>query len=329
MTSPKRVLVVVDPTAKEQPAAERGAWLARKMNASLELFVCDSVQFTAGERSFFDAETLKAGREDLLRRQEERLEVMAEPFRKDGLAVTVEAEWGHPLHEGILQHIEAKKPDIVVKDTHYHSAIRRSIFSNTDWHLIRECPVPLLLVKPRELSSRVTIVAAVDPLHERDKPAELDHTILSVAQELCLRTGGEMHVVHAFDPSSAYVMSADSMVFPLAMPINKIVDSLRTQHTEAVDELMADYSVAPENIHVVEGDPHELLASQAEELHADMVVIGAVARGAIRRFVLGSTAEQVLDHIPCDLLIVKPGSDAVATEEDRDSESGRAAGSPG
>jgi universal stress protein E len=71
---------------------------------------------------------------------------------------------------------------------------------------------------------------------------------------------------------------------------------------------------------VVEGSPRELLVTQAEALHADIVVLGAVARGAIRRFVLGSTAEQVLDRIACDLMIVKPEGVVVAMEEGRTAE---------
>src|SRR5690606_33898768 len=37
----KRVLVVLDPTAEEQPALQRAAWLARHLPAELELFVCE------------------------------------------------------------------------------------------------------------------------------------------------------------------------------------------------------------------------------------------------------------------------------------------------
>jgi universal stress protein E len=34
--------------------------------------------------------------------------------------------------------------------------------------------------------------------------------------------------------------------------------------------------------------------------------MGAVSRNALQRLFLGSTAETVLDHVPCDLLIVHP-----------------------
>lgn len=310
MASSKRIMVVVDPTATSHPAVARAAWLAKKMGASLHLSVCDCIQYTVGEKRFFDMATLEAGRKDLLRQQEERLEELAKPLRADGLDVSVEAHWDHPLHEGILRQIAANKPDLVVKDTHYHSAIKRSIFSNTDWNVMRECPVPLLLVKPGEFGDRVSIVAAVDPLHEHDKPAQLDHAILDAAEAVRSATDGEMHVLHAFDPAGGYVMSADSLGYAPAIPVNELVGALRTQHKEAMDRLMSDYSVPSENIHVVEGEPRELLVNQAEALDADIVVIGAVARGALKRLVMGSTAEQILDRIPCDLLIVKSETQA-------------------
>jgi universal stress protein E len=42
-----------------------------------------------------------------------------------------------------------------------------------------------------------------------------------------------------------------------------------------------------------------------------MVVMGAISRTALHRLLLGSTAEQILDALPCDVLLVKPRSAAV------------------
>ena len=42
-----------------------------------------------------------------------------------------------------------------------------------------------------------------------------------------------------------------------------------------------------------------------DELHADVVVMGAVSRRGLKRLFVGNTAEDVLDKLPCDLLIVK------------------------
>ena len=39
-----------------------------------------------------------------------------------------------------------------------------------------------------------------------------------------------------------------------------------------------------------------------------MIILGSRGRTGLARLVLGSTAEQVLDHLPCDILIVKAAS---------------------
>ncbi len=304
MSESSRVLVVVDPTATQQPAAERAAWFAKKMNASLDLLICDYDQHLSTQE-VFDPVLLEKTRVDLLGRYEKRLEELAERFRADGLDVSVSARWDTPLHEGILRQIEALKPAMVVKDTHYHSAIRRAIFSNTDWNLIRKCPVPLLLVKPIDYGKKVKIIAAVDPTHAADKSANMDRIILAAAENIRAVSDGELHVVHAVNDTAAYIMAAEPLGMPLVAPTKELVESLRIQHEKSVDKLLNESTVARENIHVVSGDPREVLVAQAEALYADIVVLGAVARGAIDRLLLGSTAERVLDHLPCDLLIVK------------------------
>lgn len=313
MLDSKHILVIVDPTAKDQPALERAAWLAKSSGASLELFVCDYDQYLAGER-FFDAKSLEKARKSLIANHVKRLKKLAGKISERGLAVTVDAVWDRPLHEGIVRKVLRSKPGLVVKDTHYHSAIRRSVFSNTDWDLIRDCPSPLLLVKPHDMGKDVSVIAAVDPLHERDKPAELDHRILDTGLELCEKVGGKLDVFHAFDPSPAYAVSADSMAFPISAPMTEMMQALKHSHEQAMATLVENYDFDAASVHILEGDIGELLIGMTEKLGTDIVVMGAVARGALKRLVLGSTAEQLLDRIPCDLLIVKPADFVTAVE---------------
>ena len=40
--------------------------------------------------------------------------------------------------------------------------------------------------------------------------------------------------------------------------------------------------------------------------HSAIVVMGALARAGLKRLLIGNTAERVLDHLPCDLLVIKP-----------------------
>jgi universal stress protein E len=305
MKNRTKILVVVDPTAKEHPVLERARWLAERVGASVELFICDYDQNLAPDR-FFDTASLQKARASVVQANLKRLKKLAQPFENRSIDISVDVAWDRPLHQGIVRKVVKTRPDLVLKDTHYHQLIRRSLFSNTDWSLIRACPAPLMLVKPASHGAIKTVIAAVDPVHDRDKPAELDRNIITSAQELATVANGELHVVHAFDPAPAYAVSADALSFPIAEPIRDVTRSLKMRHTKALDALLAGYAIPKDRVHLGEGGTREVLIASIEELRADVVVMGAVARGAIQRMLLGSTAELLLDHVPCDLLIVKP-----------------------
>lgn len=299
------ILVIIDPTAKEHPALARAGWYADLTGASVELFICDYDQYLAGER-FFDSRSLKKAREGLMDRRRQHLDKLAKPLRDSGIAVATDVRWDHPLHEGLVRKIDEAKPDVVFKDTHFHSALRRSVFTNTDWHLIRDCAPLLWLVKPHTDSAISNVAVAVDPTHERDKPATLDRKLLAVGGEVAGAAGAQLHVLHAFDPAPVYAVSADAMSVPIAEPLSEFVNELREQHRKAVDELLDDSGIDAGNVHIADGDIREVLTSLLTDIGADLAVMGAVSRSGLKRLALGSTAERVLDFVPCDLLIVKP-----------------------
>ena len=300
MRRPESILVVVDPTADERPSLDRAAWLAKLSGARLELFICEYDQYLSSDQKAIDSQT---------RHHRETLETLAEPLRGDGLDVDVDARWDRPLDEGIVRKVIAALPDLVVKDTHYHSLIRRTLLSNTDWNLIRHCPAPLWLVKSRQYADPVRILAAVDPLHEHDKPAALDREILATAEHLAALADGEMHVAHVFDSAPLALASSASIaptVPAAAQPSLEVIESLMKSHRKAFDALLEAYDLSERQLHFERGAIAEALPDVADEIGAHVVVLGAISRGALKRVLIGSTAERVLDRLPCDLLVVKP-----------------------
>jgi universal stress protein E len=300
-----RILTVVDPTAGEQPALARAADLSAALGVSIELFICDYDQYLGAGR-LFDSGGLEKARESVIKWDLERLERMRTPLVDRGLDVAIDARWGHPLDRCIAQKALESQPQLVAKDTHYHSLLKRTILSNTDWNLIRSCPTPLLLVKPRAVAPRPVILAAVDPTHEHDKPAELDKAILAFAKELATATGGLLKVVHVYDTAPAIAAASDTLTSTISVPIQEITAGIERRHREAFARLLAEFPIDAENAHLESGAPAETLIRMADELDADYVVMGAVARGRLERVFVGSTAERVLDRLPCDLVVIKP-----------------------
>ncbi len=305
MNSKPRFLCVVDPTAEEQPALQRAAWLAGNVGAWLELLVCDYNEYFAVNRNL-DAESLRRLREKVLYDHRTHLEALAEPLRQKNLVVATAVTWDHPLYDGIVRHAARIGADFVFKDTHHHWAVSRGVLSNTDWNLIRNCASPLWLVKPLPASGTPVFLAAIDPMHANDKPASLDDKILRTASALSKATGGELHAFHAYDPRFALTSVADNAYVPVPMLSIEIERDMRARHQARFAELTEFHEIPGANAHLVAGITSYELPALAESLRATVVVMGAVSRTRLKRLFIGSTAERTLEQLPCDLLVVKP-----------------------
>ncbi|MEO1201660.1 MAG: universal stress protein [Pseudomonadota bacterium] len=305
MQSISRVLAVIDPTVVEQPALKRAAWLAKHAGAELELLVCYYNEYLSGDR-LFDSPSLEKARGELMEGQSKHLEELAEPYRTDGIVVRTSAIWDHPLHEGIVRHAVAVNADIVFKDTHHHSSVSRALLTNTDWNLIRTCPMALWLVKPREIKASPTFVAAIDPMNEHDKPAALDDEILQLSKGLATSVDGTVHAFHSYDPRIAVATATANAYIPVSLPFDEIEQQMHEEHEKRFKEIISFHGIDEDRAHLVAGLAHEELPEKASTLDADVVTMGAVARNRWKRLFIGATAERTLEHLPCDLLIVKP-----------------------
>jgi len=303
-----RILAVLDPTTEAQPALAKAATLARRAGATLELFICDFDPSLSGQ-PFFDTDKLRELREEFVTERLEYLEQAAEELRAEGLAVETHVHWDNPAYRGIVRRVEESSPDLVVKDTHYHTALRRTLFTNTDWSLIRTCPAPLLLAKAGDWPESPRIVAALDPGHLGDKPAALDHDILEWAGLVAARMGGEVHALHAFFPAAMLAATATLAGMPVAsgMAATEIIETERERIAAVLADVVGAHQLPAGRVHLEQGAATEVLPRMAGQLGAALMVMGAVSRSRLQEVFLGSTAERVLDRIGCDVLVVKPG----------------------
>lgn len=301
MSPVRNILVVVDPTAAEQPAIAKAALLAEKFNARVELFACET---NASRQQRLASHLRYSASAPFIVNLKAMLETFATPLRVRGVDVSTEAETSDPLHLAIIDRTKRTAADLVVKDTRHHSLAQRTLLTNTDWELIRSCPVPLLLVKTRPWAFPPKVLAAIDPGHANDKPAALDHCILRQASLVCRQLHGDLHVVHAYIPTEL-LMAATSVLPATKMTAEEFAKQEESKHRD-IAALASGYRVPSTNVHVETGGTSEVLPRIADRRNADIIVLGAIARTGLKRLFIGSTAEDLLDKLPCDAMIVKP-----------------------
>lgn len=304
----KRILAVVDPTRDEQSALQRAAMLARQYKADLEIFATCYYSYLTDIAADGGA-TAQSFSEATLRNVTQRFEQLAEGVRTPTLTITCRAEWHQSRHVSILEEAARFRADLIVKDTHYHTAISRALFTNTDWSLIRECKTPLWLVKQGDaMPEHPRVIAAVDLGEKRHKGGSMDDELVLTGKELTRVLRGQLYVHHAFDLLPVLGDAATWAIKPERLPVEELRAELRASRGEALDALASRHGIAAEYRLLKSGSVTETLPGTATELGAAVVVIGAIATDESGHVRIGSTAEAVLDHVPCDLLVLRPAA---------------------
>lgn len=303
MTSWKHLVVAVaDPLIKPRQVLRKAARIAASCGARVTLFHAFSLPYPLPDpapRSGMEAlQAAAACRRAALQR-------LARPLQAAGIAVECVVEWDFPAHEAIVRFLLKAQADLLLAESHRHGRIARWLLANTDWELIRNCPCPLWFVKSARLPHSWKIMAAVDPLHAHAKPSQLDDRILDHATLLSSQLGGAITLAHAYQ---APLSTADAtFIEPLRLPLapdraRRLVAGIRQQ----VDQLAGRHGITATRCLVREGEPVSVISALTVQQKTDVLVMGAVSRSELRRPFIGATAERLIDHLQCDVLIVKP-----------------------
>jgi universal stress protein E len=278
------------------PAVAKATQLARALGAELELFhaidaavyvdmlgasVAGLAQFESEERSAYL----------------QRLERIAARARLHSPSVTVAAQWDFPAYEAIVRRALESEADLVVAECHPGRHHAPGFLRLTDWELLRLCPIPVLLVKGVRPYRRPTIVGAVDPGQALGKPVALDEQILLLGAEFSHALHGKLHAAHAYQPAGVVGRWAAG---------SGSTEPNAASAQLGLESLVARTGVPVDGCHLLGGTAHEVLEQLARRLPADIVIAGSMARSGVQGALIGNTAEWLLRHLSCDLLIVKP-----------------------
>jgi universal stress protein E len=301
----RRILVAIsDLHHAHGGVLRRAAVLARATGARVELFHVLTAPGTASGRIGRRLTTLELTAEKSLRVAQKDLERMARSRLLHGCRVQAVAVADKPAFEAIVDRATATRADLIIDGTRARGFANRLVLRHTDWELVRHSPVPLLLVKSERLAAKSVVLAAIDPLHANEKPARLDARILDMASGMATVLKGTLHAVHAYMPLS--VMLAASVGEPVAWNTTELDATYTKRVAREFARALRPTQIPLNRRHLRVGAAASELATCATRLRATLVVMGAVSRSRLERLFVGSTAEQVLDQLTCDVLIVKP-----------------------
>jgi nucleotide-binding universal stress UspA family protein len=132
-----------------------------------------------------------------------------------------------------------------------------------------------------------------------------DALALRAALDLSSSTGSELHVVHAWQAFTEYFHPSMAMASDSALYEREAQEVL----VEELDKI-EDAGAIPAGAHLKRGRAAETIIDVGQDLGAGLIVMGSRGLGPIRRLVMGSVSEGVVDLATCPVLVVRGGEGA-------------------
>ncbi len=302
----QKILVVIDPTTDEQKALQRAIKLASRINSQgNDNTVNITAFFSIFDFSYEMTTILSTSERDSMRQMviNEKKQWLDDIISTNNseLNITSQVVWHNRPFEAIIGEVIEHNYDLVIKGTHQHDKFKSVVFTPTDWHILRKCPCPVLLVKEHEWPEQGKILAALNVGSDEAEHLSLNNTITQQAINIAQIINANVHLVNSY-PGTPVNIAIEIPEFDASEYNN----AMQAHHKEAMQQHANSFSIAIENTYVEEGLPETVIEQTALQIDAELVILGTIGRTGISAALIGNTAEHVIDQLNCDVLALKP-----------------------
>ena len=286
----QKIITVLDKPKHDQVAWRRTLALQKVSGAAAEV-VSFSWNAMCESSSGLSADERRKLRHSLVEERKAWLEDLVADH-----SVRSRAIWTHDIARWVIEEVEKKKPDLVVKTVHKSGSL---VHTPIDWQLLQDCPAPVLLTTKRRRNTNRVVMAAIDPRATDTKHRHLNCNVLEAAHRYAALHDAQVHVVFAVEVSKVLL---DLDIIGERTSKKKIVEKI----TPELDRLLAPYKIPKSRIHMPVGKTGAVVAQTARKYKVDTLVVGTYAQRARRMVGLGNTAQRIVTKSACDVLAVHP-----------------------
>ncbi|MEQ8733813.1 MAG: universal stress protein [Rhodospirillaceae bacterium] len=296
-------LYVSHGTADETEGLKQALSLARNNNAPLSvLVVCPefSVDFPDYRKKY--EESLIAQTEASIRSTKKAIKL-----EEGSVDISIELASDKTPSTKIIQHVLQHGHDLLIKEAEPRDGGGGG-FKAIDMDLLRKCPCALWLCRPIAHSRQhIQVAVAIDPETTEQAAEDLSKRMLELSRSLADSCSGELHVISCWDYEFESYLRDSSFVKAKDEEIAKAVLTTQQEHRTALDRLVKASGISGSHqAHHLRGRAEDCIPAFVRDIKVDILVMGTVARTGIPGFIIGNTAENILQNLSCSLLALKP-----------------------
>jgi len=274
--------------------------LAEKVGASAVLL--HVVEFPPPPMPGMRAVTLSLQDSEIAKHARARLKTLAKRESKGDLKLTPILRNGNSFY-GIITAARERAADLIVIATHGYTGAKRVLLGSTTERVVRHAPCPVLTVPARTTPRRTGKMPSLD-LKKILVPIDFSktsETALPWAASLAAESNAELILLHVVEKFPIdYVLGRELM--------NETITPLMKQAEAELKRMAGSLSKSTgANVSAVvrDGKPFEEICSAAQKLSADLIALTTRGHTGLKRVWLGSTAERVVRHAFCPVLVVR------------------------
>ena len=181
-------------------------------------------------------------------------------------------------------------------------------FKAIDMTLLRKCPCPVWLHRPiSKPRDKRRIAVAVDPMTTSPEQEALSRRLLELSRSIADTCDSRLHIISCWEHYLENYLDGNVWIQVEETQLASEVSLAKAKHIQALQRLIEESGISGETvIHHLHGKPDDKIPECVDEIEIDVLVMGTLARTGISGFVIGNTAENVLQSINCSLVALKP-----------------------
>lgn len=226
--------------------------------------------------------------------------------RGEGLCRIMQREVEIPPAIEVIRHVLRNGYDLVIKEA--EPGVEGKGFGSMDMTLLRKCPCTLWLARPvLHKRGEIRIAVAVDPENRDPLEKVLSLRLLELSHSMLDSLSGSLSILSCWDYEYEQFLRYKAWANISEEEHARNAREAESDHQIRLDALIEESGIGSNHkVFRMRGRPDSLIPEFVGKELVDILVMGTVARTGILGFLIGNTAENILNKITCSLIALKP-----------------------
>jgi nucleotide-binding universal stress UspA family protein len=276
------------------------------LNEAAQLTLMTTLPLFADLFAYFDTDDIGEELQDDLEKQASSvLKTLAANIENAGPSCSTVIAKSSRRARKLIARVIKQGHDLLVKDASLEEQGERLVYGNIDQRLVRHCPCPVWLIRTSDDEvADGQVVVAVDAILDDPIHLELNKRLLRYGKMVAELYNVKLQILHIWDFDGTGIIrgSVDEVKF---VELHK---AAKQAASERIAKFLSKMSIRSQDatMHLLEGSPGRVISSYCQKNPMNSLVIGSVGRSGLSGYLIGNTAERIMNNIECSVLVVNP-----------------------